>query len=168
MYKWIPCARLAFKCRQPFSIYADSRKTLPLLHHRLINIVLQNLLLLIRYVTFFITYKLYRISVEGTSNCSTTHFTTSHLSTATMLPFYLLTALISTTASVPTANYPARPPPPYVSNCASALYDWNYQWFAGLFPWDRCDEIFFNVTRGEYQPAIAYNIEEGAWCQFYE
>ena len=83
-----------------------------------------------------------------------------------MLPLFFLTALISTSVSVPTPDWP--PSPPYVSFCASALYDWNYRWFAGLFPWDRCDEIFFNMTRGEYQPAIAYNIKKGAWCKFYE
>jgi hypothetical protein len=166
VYKWTLRVRHALECRPPFSIYADSRKTLSLLHHRLINIVLRNLLLWIRCVTFSSTYKSSRISVEGKHSLPAIHFATSHLLTAKMLPFYLFTALISTTASVPTANYP--PPPPYVSNCASALYDWEYQWFAGLFPWDRCDEIFFNVTRREYQPAIAYNIEEGAWCQFYE
>jgi len=85
-----------------------------------------------------------------------------------MLLLLLLTTLISSTASVPTTNYQAAPASPRVSYCASALYDWEYQWFAGLFPYDRCDEIFFNVTSREYQPAIAYNIQEGSWCKFYE
>jgi hypothetical protein len=78
----------------------------------------------------------------------------------------IFTALLSTTASMPTDPYAPPPPEPY--NCGYTLFKYDYNMYVGLSALDSCVMLYYNRTLRDYQPAIAYHIHGGCECKFFE
>jgi len=90
-------------------------------------------------------------------------------SSPSMLPPYLLTAILSvipSTTSLPTDSVASYDPPPY--NCGYVLFMRNENVHTSLSALDRCEPVYFNATSKRYLEAFAYHLYGGCECRFFE